>query len=61
MRKKKPKTSDEKIDYLIELLQLLVALEYSKAGVPQVIIGKRLGLQTATIGVILEDVKKEKK
>jgi len=61
MRKKKPKTKDEKIDYLIELLQLLVALEYSKAGVPQVVIGKRLGLKTATVGAMLEGVKKEKK
>lgn len=61
MAKKKTVTVDEKLDRIIELLQLLVALEYSRAGVGQVHIGKLLHIQTSTVGAMLKAVKKEKR
>lgn len=51
---------EKKLDIIVELLQNLLALELSKNGVPQEIIGKRLHVATATVGEILKGIKKEK-
>ena len=51
---------ENKMDVVIELLQNLLALELSKSGVTQDVIGKRLHVAKATVGEMLKGIKKEK-
>ena len=50
---------EKKLDAIIELLQNLLALELSKRGVTQAVIGKRLHVAKATVVEMLKGVKKE--
>ena len=52
--------TEKKLDIVIELLQHLVALELSKSGVTQKVIGKRLHVAKATVVEMLKGVRKEK-
>lgn len=53
-------TVEKKLDVVIELLQNLLALELSKNGVTQDVIGKRLHVAKSTVVEMLKGVKKEK-
>ena len=53
-------TVEKKLDAVIELLQNLLALELSKSGVTQDVIGKRLHVSKSTVVEMLKGVKKEK-
>lgn len=53
-------TVEKKLDAVIELLQNLLALELSKSGVTQDVIGKRLHVAKSTVVEMLKGVKKEK-
>ena len=59
MAKNTNQTLEKKLDVIIELLQNLLALELSKRGVTQAVIGKRLHVAKATIVEMLKGVKKE--
>jgi predicted transcriptional regulator len=52
---------NRKLDTVIELLRILVALELSKNGVVQGLIGKRLHVATATVVEMLKGMKKEQR
>ena len=54
------KQVEKKLNSIIELLQQLVALELSRNGVTQEIIGKRLHVAKNTVVEMLKGVKKEK-
>jgi hypothetical protein len=60
MAKDTNQTIEKKIDVVIELLQHLLALELSKSGATQELIGKRLHVAKATVVEMLKGVKKEK-
>ena len=60
MEKNTNQTVEKKLDAVIGLLQHLVALELSKSGVTQEVIGKRLHVAKATVVEMLKGVKKEK-
>lgn len=51
---------EKKLDAVMELLQHLLALELSKSGVTQEVIGKRLHVAKATVVEMLKGLKKEK-
>lgn len=51
---------EKKLNVVIELLQHFLALELSKSGVTQGVIAKRLHVAKATVGEMLEEVKKER-
>lgn len=51
---------EKKLDVVVELLQNLLALELSKGGATQDVIGKRLHVAKATVVEMLKGVKKEK-
>lgn len=53
------KMIEKKLDTLIELLQQLLALELSRSGVTQEVIGKRLHVAKATVVEMLKGVNKE--
>jgi Mn-dependent DtxR family transcriptional regulator len=53
------KVIEKKLDTLIELQQQLLALELSRSGVTQKVIGKRLHVAKATVVEMLKGVKKE--
>lgn len=59
-----PKDTDQviekKLDVVIELLQRLLALELSKSGVTQEVIGKQLHVAKATVVEMLKGVRKDK-
>jgi predicted transcriptional regulator len=60
MAKDTNQTIEKKLDAVIELLQHLLALELSKNGVTQEVIGKRLHVAKATVVEMLKGIKKEK-
>jgi len=60
MAKDTNQTIEKKLDVVIELLQHLLALELSKSGVTQEVIGKRLHVAEATVVEMLKGIKKEK-
>lgn len=51
---------EKKLGVIVELLQNLLALELSKSGVEQSIIGKRLHVAKARVVEMLKGVKKDK-
>lgn len=55
------KQVEKKLDAAIELLQHLVALELYKSGMTQGDIGKRIHVAKATVGQMLQGVKKSEK
>ncbi len=59
MATKNNETVERKLDALIELMRLLLALELSRSGVSHGEIGKRLHTAKATVGEMLKGVKKE--
>lgn len=59
MTKDTNQTIEKKLDVVIELLQHLVAVELTKSGVTQEVIGKRLHAK-ATVVEMLKGVKKDK-
>ncbi|KKR53887.1 MAG: hypothetical protein UT90_C0004G0072 [Parcubacteria group bacterium GW2011_GWA1_40_21] len=59
MEKNTNQTVEKKLDAVIGLLQHLVALELSKSGVTQEVIGKRLHVAKATVVEMLKGIKKE--
>jgi len=59
MKKNTNQTVEKKLDAVIGLLQHLVALELSKSGVTQEVIGKRLHVAKATVVEMLKGIKKE--
>ena len=59
MTKDKDQNIERKLDIVIELLQHLLALELAKGGVKQQLIAKRLHVATATVGKMLQGVKKK--
>jgi len=60
MTKETNQTMEKKLDVVIELLQNLLALELSKSGVTQDIIGKRLHVAKTSVVKMLKGIKKEK-
>lgn len=60
MTKDTNQTVEKKLDVVIELLQHLVAVELTKSGVTQEVIGKRLHVAKATVVEMLKGVKKDK-
>jgi len=60
MTKDTNQTIEKKLDVVIELLQHLVAVELTKSGVTQEVIGKRLHVAKATVVEMLKGVKKDK-
>jgi len=60
MAKDTNQTNEKKLDTVIELLQHLLALELTRSGVTQEVIGKRLHVAKATVVEMLKGVKKEK-
>ncbi len=59
MVNEKQKPIEKRLDALIALLQLLLALELSRSGLSQGEIGKRLHVAKETVGEMLKGVKKE--
>ena len=55
------KNIEKKLDSIIELLQNMLALELSRNGVPQDIIGKRIHVAKAKVVEMLKGTKKENK
>lgn len=60
MTKDTNQTIEKKLDVVIELLQHLVAVELTKSGVTQEVIGKRLHVAKATVVEMLKGIKKDK-
>jgi hypothetical protein len=60
MPKEHDQIVEEKLGAIVELLQTLLALELSKAGVAQGEIGKRVHVSTAKVGEMLQGIKKNK-
>lgn len=60
MANKNNHTIEKKLDALIELVQILLAIELWKNGVTQEAIGKRLHVAKATVVEMLNGIKKEK-
>ncbi len=60
MTKDTNQTIEKKLDVVIELLQHLVAVELTKSGVTQEVIGKRLHVAKATVVEMLKGLKKDK-
>lgn len=60
MAKGTNRTIEKKLDVVIELLQHLLALELSKNGITQEVIGKRLHVAKTKVVEMLKGVKKEK-
>jgi hypothetical protein len=60
MPKEHDQIVEEKLDAIVELLQNLVALELSRAGLPQGEIGKRVHVSTAKVNEMLQGIKKTK-
>mgnify|MGYP001558416712 CR=1 FL=1 len=60
MTKDTNQITEKKLDIIIELLQHLLALEFSRSGATQEVIGKRLHIAKATVVEMLRGVKKEK-
>jgi len=54
------KVIEEKLNILIDMMHLFLALEFFKNGLSKQTIAKRLHLAKATVVNILEGVKKEK-
>lgn len=58
--KEAPSKVEDKLDEVIGLLQYLVALELSKAGVPQSTIGKHLHVAKASVVQMLRGVSRQR-
>ena len=59
MPKEHEEIVEERLGIIIELLQILLASQLSKDGVPQVKISKRLHLANAKVGKMLEGIKRQ--
>jgi predicted transcriptional regulator len=59
MPKERDHIVEERLDIIVELLQTLLALELSKAGVTQGEIGKRVHVSTAKVNKNLQGIKKK--
>ena len=58
MRSNEDKLILERLDAVIGMMQILVALDLKREGVPQTEIAKRLRVAKATVGTMLKGTKK---
>jgi predicted transcriptional regulator len=53
------KNLEKKLDIIIEMMQHLLALEFSKNGVTQEVVAKKLHIAKASVVGMLKGIKKE--